>query len=247
VEGYNANEIVEELKMLLANYEMPEGYTLKFTGEQEEQAESSAFLMRALMIAVFSIFLIIVAQFNSIASPFIIMASVLLSTIGVFLGLVIFNQDFIIIMTGIGIISLAGVVVNNAIVLIDYTNLVRNRKRAELGLKDHEYLSYSDMIESIRIAGKTRLRPVLLTAITTVLGLIPMALGMNINYVTLFTDFDPQFYMGGDNANFWGPMAWTVIYGLIFATFLTLVVVPVMYLLSDKLTLRIKGERHKKQ
>jgi len=247
VEGYNANEIVEDLKLLLANYELPDGYSLKFTGEQEEQAESSEFLVTALMIAVFSIFLIIVAQFNSISSPFIIMMSVLLSTIGVFIGLVVFNQDFIIIMTGIGIISLAGVVVNNAIVLIDYTNLVRKRKRAELGLKDGEYLSLPDLIESIRISGKTRLRPVLLTAITTVLGLIPLAMGININYVTLFTDFDAQFYMGGDNANFWGPMAWTVINGLIFATFLTLVVVPVMYLITDKISLRLKGVKLNKE
>lgn len=245
VEGYNANEIVEELKMLLSNYEIPEGYTIKFTGEQEEQAESSEFLMRALIIAVFAIFLIIVAQFNSIATPFIIMASVLLSTIGVFLGLVIFNMDFIIIMTGIGIISLAGVVVNNAIVLIDYTNLVRSRRRAELGLKPDEYLGFSELVDSIRVAGQTRLRPVLLTAITTVLGLIPMAIGMNIDYIGLLNDFDPNFYIGGDNANFWGPMAWTVIFGLIFATFLTLVVVPVMYLLSDKLSLRIKGVKLK--
>ena len=241
IEGYNANEIVLELKALLANYDMPSGYTYKFTGEQEEQAESMEFLGTALMIAVFCIFLIIVAQFNSLSSPFIIMMSVLLSTIGVFLGLVIFKMDFIVIMTGIGIISLAGVVVNNAIVLIDYTNLVRRRVRAKQGLKEGEYLSFHDYVESIRIAGKTRLRPVLLTAITTVLGLIPMAIGMNINYITLFTDFDPQFYVGGDNANFWGPMAWTVIFGLIFATFLTLVIVPVMYLLADKLALKFKG------
>lgn len=245
IEGYNANEVVSELKMLLSDYEMPDGYTLKFTGEQEEQEESSAFLMKALMIAIFSIFLIIVAQFNSISSPFIIMASVLLSTIGVFIGLIMFNMDFIIIMTGIGIISLAGVVVNNAIVLIDYANLVRSRRRAELGLKDNEYLSMKELVESIRVAGKTRLRPVLLTAITTVLGLIPMAIGMNINYITLFSDFDPQFYVGGDNAAFWGPMAWTVIFGLIFATFLTLVIVPVMYLITDKISLRLKGVKHK--
>ncbi|MCK5209290.1 MAG: efflux RND transporter permease subunit, partial [Cyclobacteriaceae bacterium] len=245
IEGYNANEIVSELKLLLSDYEMPDGYTLKFTGEQEEQAESSEFLMKALMIAILSIFLIIVMQFNSISSPFIIMASVLLSTIGVFIGLIMFNMDFIIIMTGIGIISLAGVVVNNAIVLIDYANLVRNRRRAELCLKDDEYLSYKELVESIRLAGKTRLRPVLLTAITTVLGLIPMAIGMNINYITLFSDFDPEFYVGGDNAAFWGPMAWTVIFGLIFATFLTLVIVPVMYLISDKITLRLKGVKHK--
>lgn len=247
IEGYNANEIVADLKTLLSDYDLPDGYSLKFTGEQEQQQESSEFLIKALMIAVFSIFLIIVAQFNSISSPFIIMASVLLSTIGVFLGLGIFNMDFIIIMTGIGIISLAGVVVNNAIVLIDYTNLVRRRRRKELGLKEGEYLSLHDLIESIRIAGKTRLRPVLLTAITTVLGLIPMAIGMNINYITLFNNFNPDFYVGGDSANFWGPMAWTVIFGLTFATFLTLVIVPVMYLLSDKITLRLKGVDYKNE
>lgn len=246
IEGYNATEIVEELKVLLSEFDMPEGYDYKFTGEQEEQAKSQAFLQRALMIAVFSIFLIIVAQFNSFATPFIIMTSVLLSTIGVFLGLVIFNMDFIVIMTGIGIISLAGVVVNNAIVLIDYTNLVRKRRRQELGISDDEFLPYEDLLDSIRIAGKTRLRPVLLTAITTVLGLIPMALGMNINYTRLMTEFDPNFYMGGDNADFWGPMAWTVIFGLIFATFLTLVIVPVMYLLADKLTMRLKGKKFAK-
>jgi multidrug efflux pump subunit AcrB len=241
VEGYNANEIVAELKLLLADLDMPEGYEVKFTGEQEEQQKSTEFLVRALLIAVFSIFLIIVAQFNSFAMPFIIMASVLFSTIGVFLGLVTFNMDFIIIMTGIGIISLAGVVVNNAIVLIDYTNLVRKRRRNELGLKENEFLTYKDLIDSIQQAGKTRLRPVLLTAITTVLGLIPMATGTNINYITLFTRFDPQFYMGGNSADFWGPMAWTVIFGLIFATFLTLVIVPVMYLITDKINFVLKG------
>jgi multidrug efflux pump subunit AcrB len=168
------------------------------------------------------------------------MASVILSTIGVFLGLVIFNMDFVVIMTGIGIISLAGVVVNNAIVLIDYTNLVRERKRDEMGIKKGEYLIYSDLVGSIVESGKTRLRPVLLTAITTVLGLIPLAIGMNINFGTLLSSFDPQFYVGGDNANFWGPMAWTVIFGLTFATFLTLVIVPVMYLLADKLTMKLR-------
>ena len=244
-DGYNANIIVGQLKVLLSNFEMPEGYELKFTGEQEEQQKSSEFLMKALMIAIFSIFLIIVAQFNSVMTPFIIMASVLFSTIGVFLGLVAFHMDFIIIMTGIGIISLAGVVVNNAIVLIDYTNLVRKRRRAELGLGEDDHLSLEDLIESIHTAGKTRLRPVLLTAITTVLGLVPMATGMNINYITLLNNFDPEFYIGGDNATFWGPMAWTVIFGLTFATFLTLVIVPVMYFLADKLNLRMKGVKLK--
>ncbi len=233
LEGYNGNEIVNELKLILDELNFPEGYDYKFTGEQEEQAESGLFLAKALAIAVFSIFLIIVAQFNSLTAPFIIMASVLFSTIGVFLGLVVFNMDFIIIMTGIGIISLAGVVVNNAIVLIDYTNLVRKRRRIELGLGPNDRLPYHELLESIKVAGKTRLRPVLLTAITTVLGLVPMAIGLNIDYIGFFTQFDANLYMGGDNVTFWGPMAWTVIFGLTFATFLTLVIVPVMYLLAD--------------
>ena len=224
----------------MASYPVPEGITVKYTGEQEEQEKSQAFLLKALGIAVSLIFLIIVAQFNSVISPFIIMTSVLFSTIGVFLGLVIFNMDFVVIMTGIGIISLAGVVVNNAIVLIDYTNLVRSRKREELGIVQGEYLNYTDLLASVVEAGKTRLRPVLLTAITTVLGLIPLAIGMNINFASLLSEFDPQFYVGGDNASFWGPMAWTVIFGLTFATVITLVLVPVMYLLTDKLAIKLR-------
>jgi len=239
-EGYNPTEINDRLKAIIQEYETPEGISVRFTGEQEEQQKSADFLTRALIISVSLIFLIIVAQFNSVTTPFIIMASVVLSTIGVFLGLVAFNMDFVVIMTGIGIISLAGVVVNNAIVLIDYTNLVRERKRAELGIGEDEYLPYDEILSSIVIGGKTRLRPVLLTAITTVLGLIPLAIGMNINFTTLLTSFDPQFYVGGDNADFWGPMAWTVIFGLTFATFLTLVIVPVMYLLADKINMAIR-------
>lgn len=235
-EGYNANEIVGEIQTLVADMDIPQGYEVKIGGEQEEQAKSMAFLGRALMIAVFAIFLIIVAQFNSIIAPFIILCSVLFSTIGVFLGLVIFNMNFVVIMTGIGIISLAGVVVNNAIVLIDYTNLIRARRREELGIPENGRLPYKEIVGSIIEGGKTRLRPVLLTAITTVLGLIPLATGMNINFFSLFSRFDPDFYVGGDNAIFWGPMAWTVIFGLTFATFLTLVIVPVMYLIADKIT-----------
>lgn len=240
LDGYNPTEINTQIQGLMENYAVPDGITVKFTGEQEEQAKSMAFLVNALMIAVSMIFLIIVAQFNSVISPFIIMTSVLLSTIGVFLGLVIFNMDFVVIMTGIGIISLAGVVVNNAIVLIDYTDLVRARKRLERGTKEGERLGLEDLLASIVEAGKTRLRPVLLTAITTVLGLIPLAIGMNINFSTLLSDFDPQFYVGGDNAAFWGPMAWTVIFGLTFATVITLVIVPVMYYLTDKLSVKLK-------
>jgi multidrug efflux pump subunit AcrB len=240
LDGYNPTEINGQIKDVMAAFPVPEGITVKFTGEQEEQAKSQAFLLRALGIAIALIFLIIVAQFNSVVSPFIIMSSVLFSTIGVFLGLVIFNMDFVVIMTGIGIISLAGVVVNNAIVLIDYTDLVRVRKREELGIQKGNYLALPDLVASIVEAGKTRLRPVLLTAITTVLGLIPLAIGMNINFATLLSEFDPQFYVGGDNAAFWGPMAWTVIFGLTFATIITLVLVPVMYLLTDKLAIKLR-------
>ena len=242
LDGYNPTEINSQIQELMASYQVPEGISIKYTGEQEEQAKSQAFLLRALGIAIALIFLIIVAQFNSVVSPFIIMTSVLFSTIGVFLGLVIFNMDFVVIMTGIGIISLAGVVVNNAIVLIDYTDLVRTRKREELGIAKGNHLAYPDLLASIVEAGKTRLRPVLLTAITTVLGLIPLAIGMNINFATLLSEFDPQFYVGGDNAAFWGPMAWTVIFGLTFATLITLVLVPVMYLLTDKLTIKLRGQ-----
>ncbi|MBN3520062.1 efflux RND transporter permease subunit [Algoriphagus lutimaris] len=240
LDGYNPTEVNAQIQAALRNYDVPDGISVKYTGEQEEQQKSMQFLIGALGIAVSLIFLIIVAQFNSVTTPFIIMASVVLSTIGVFLGLVIFNMDFVVIMTGIGIISLAGVVVNNAIVLIDYTNLVRERKREELGMGPKDHLPFNLMIASIVESGKTRLRPVLLTAITTVLGLIPLAIGMNINFGTLLSDFNPQFYVGGDNAAFWGPMAWTVIFGLTFATFLTLVIVPVMYLLADKLNVRLK-------
>jgi multidrug efflux pump subunit AcrB len=239
-EGFNANAIVGQYKELLSDYQMKPGYTFKFTGEQEEQGKSQDFLMGAMMLAMFIIFLIIVTQFNSVVGPVIIMFSVVFSTIGVFLGFGITRMPFSIMMSGIGIISLAGVVVNNAIVLIDYTNLLRQRKRVELGLPINGRLPYDEFVNSIIEAGRTRLRPVLLTAITTVLGLIPLAIGMNINFMTLLTEFDAQFYIGGDNANFWGPMAWTVIFGLIFATFLTLVVVPVMYLLSDRGTLWVK-------
>ncbi len=240
-EGYNANEIVAKYKKLLESFSMPEGYTMKFTGEQEEQAKSSEFLTNAFLIAFLLIFLIIVSQFNSIISPLIIMFSVIFSTIGVFLGFGIFKMDFVILMCGIGIISLAGVVVNNAIVLIDYTNLLRTNKRKELGIEENEYLPKDVLLETITEAGRTRLRPVLLTAITTILGLIPLATGMNIDFIGLLNNFDPDFYTGGDNVMFWGPMSWTVIFGLTFATFLTLVVVPVMYILADKITRRMKS------
>lgn len=239
-EGYNPNQIVEQVKTLLATHKMAEGYTFKFTGEQEEQAKSMEFLSRALLIAVASIFLILVSQFNSVTKPFIIMTSVLFSLQGVFLGMAIFKDPFIIIMTGIGIISLAGVVVNNAIVLVDYAIQLQQRKLASLGLSPSSQLSKADLIECLVEAGYTRLRPVLLTAITTVLGLIPMAMGLNIDFFDFFKSFNAHIYTGGDNAAFWGPMAWTVVYGLVFATFLTLIIVPVMYLIIERLGSRFK-------
>ncbi len=243
VEGYNANEINAELKKLLAEFNMPAGYTFKFTGEQEKQAETMAFLTNALLIAVALITLILVSQFNSVVKPFIIVLSVGLSLIGVFLGLAIFQMDFVVIMTGIGIVSLAGVVVNNAIVLIDYIDTLKNEKRKEKGLPVGARLPIGESIEAVEQAGFTRLRPVLLTAITTVLGLIPLATGMNIDFIGLFARFEPDIYFGGDNAIFWGPMAWTVIFGLTFATFLTLIVVPVMYILFEKIRNAILPER----
>lgn len=241
LQGYNANEIVAELENLMAEYEMPTGFNYEFTGEQQQQAEDMSFLSGAFLIVLFAIFIIIVAQFNSISSPFIIILSVVFSTIGVFLGYVVNNRDIVVIMTGVGIISLAGVVVNNAIVLIDYIRLLIKRKRESLGIESRFSLEKQDVKEAIIKAGSTRLRPVLLTAITTVLGLVPLAIGFNFNFFTLITHTDPQIFVGGDNVAFWGPMAWTVIYGLMFATFLTLIVVPVMFWLNFNINLAVQN------
>ena len=234
LEGYNENLINEQLKQILADKKLPPGYVLQFTGKQQEQAQTQDFLSKALMIAIALITLILVSQFNSAIKPFIIIVTVLFSTIGVFFGLALFNMDFVIIMTGIGIVSLAGIVVNNAIVLIDYIDLLKTQKRRELNLDEQAILDIQTAVSCIREGGQKRLRPVLLTAITTILGLLPLATGMNINFYTLLTEFDAQIFFGGDNALFWGPMAWTVIFGLSFATFLTLILVPVLYLLADK-------------
>ena len=229
LENYNANMVVAELKTLLAEMPPQDGIHWGFTGQQEEQAKEMAFLSKALMIALFLIFVIIVAQFNSVSTPFIIGFSVLFSMAGVFFGLVIFQMDFVIMMTMIGIISLAGVVVNNAIVLIDYIELLATRRKRELGMDDDQGLPFQDIVPLIVEGGKTRMRPVILTAITTVLGLLPLAIGINIDFTTLLTEYDPHIYIGGDNNMFWKPMSWTIIFGLTFATFLTLVIVPAMY------------------
>jgi multidrug efflux pump len=238
-EGANGNEIVEVMKSEMESFEdspkwkkfKDQGVKYRFSGQMEEQEKEMGFLSTALGIAVFLILLIIVMQFNSFATPAIILMAVILSMSGVFFGMVIFRDPFVIIMTMIGIISLAGVVVNNAIVLVDYTNELRGRKRKETNLPNDVMLSNPEIVQIIIKAGKTRLRPVLLTAITTVLGLIPMAAAFNIDFISLYTEFDPKIFIGGDNAIFFGPMSKTIIYGLTFATFLTLVVVPIMYYL----------------
>lgn len=239
-EGYNANEINARIKQLLSRYKMPQGYKYEFTGEQQEQAESMAFLEFALFMAIALIMIILVTQFNSLIRPLIIIATVIFSTMGVFLGLGIFKMEFVIIMTGIGIISLAGIVVNNGIVLIDYIDLLRKRKRKELGYNPDAFLPKDIQREVLVEAGRTRLRPVLLTAITTVLGLLPLAVGLNFDFISLYTHFDPKLTMGGESVAFWGPMSWTVIFGLTFATFLTLIMSPVMYMITIRINYTIK-------
>ena len=236
--GYNATDVNAKIRAFIEDFEIPKGLEISFTGEQEKQAEEMAFLSKALLIAVLLIFLILVAQFNSASTPIIISISVVLSLIGVLFGLLIFRMDFVILMTMIGIISLAGIVVNNAIVLIDYINLTIKRKRRALNLDASEKLTSSQLLECVVEGGKTRLRPVLLTAITTILGLLPLALGININFKTLVTELNPNFYIGGENVAFWGPMGWAIIYCLTFATFLTLVVVPILYYLINKIKTR---------
>ena len=220
--GHSANAVAAEVRETLAEFgsQLPSGYQLRYVGQSQDQAEAQTFLTGAFVMAVLLIGFILVSQFNSVTKPLIIMTSVLLSTIGVLVGLIIFRMPFGIIMTGVGVISLAGIVVNNAIVLMDYIDILRTRD----GMGRHEALV---------VGGKTRFRPVILTAITTVLGLVPLAIGLNIDFIGLFTSLRPDFYWGGEQAAWWGPMAIAVIAGLTFATFLTLVLVPVMYSLLD--------------
>ncbi|SDB40434.1 heavy metal efflux pump, CzcA family [Desulfonatronum thiosulfatophilum] len=215
VSGRLANDVLREIELRLADFEWPRGYTYQFTGEQEEQAKAQEFLSKAFMAVLFLIFLILITQFNSIIPGLIILASVLFSLIGVFLGLLVTGTAFGIIMTGIGVISLAGVVVNNAIVLIDYYMqlLARGMERKDALLR----------------AGMVRFRPVMLTAITTILGLMPMATGVSFDFRSL------SWSIGGESAQWWGPMAVAVVFGLAVATLLTLVVVPVLCSLSKGL------------
>jgi len=218
--GEQSNAVLAEVQQTLRDVTLPSGYTIRYTGEQEEQQESMDFLMMAFLVALAFIALLLMSQFNSVIKPFIIMTSVIMSTIGVLLGLMVFRMPFGIIMTGVGVISLAGVVVNNAIVLIDYVDLLRTRD----GLRRDEALVQ---------AGITRFRPVILTAITTVLGLVPLATGFNLDFFGLYGSLSPNIYWGGEQAAWWAPMAIAVIAGLTFATVLTLVIVPVLYSIVD--------------
>lgn len=228
--GYNPNAVLQEVQTVLDDYlsNIPAGYDTRWTGEQEEQEEAIDFLSMAFMIALFLMAFILISQFNSISKPFIVMTSVIMSTAGVFFGLTIFQMPFVIIMTGIGVISLAGVVVNNAIVLIDYIDILRKRDNMPL---------YEALVQG----GIVRFRPVVLTALTTTLGLVPLAIGFNLDFITLvnapaefFTNIGEYLYWGGEQAAWWAPMAIAVINGLIFATFLTLILVPVLYYLFEK-------------
>ncbi|NGP89119.1 efflux RND transporter permease subunit [Fodinibius halophilus] len=229
--GYNPNAVLQEVQQILGTYiqnEIPSGYSAEWTGEQEDQQESIDFLFTAFLIALFLIAFILISQFNSVSKPLIVMFSVVMSTAGVVLGLVVFRMPFVVVMTGIGVISLAGVVVNNAIVLIDYIDILRVRDNMPL-------------YEALVKAGKVRFRPVILTALTTTLGLVPLAIGFNLDFITLigapmefFTNLGEYLYWGGEQAAWWAPMAIAVINGLIFATFLTLILVPVMYYLVEK-------------
>lgn len=231
--GYNANEIVGKIKKAVNHYPLPSSVQVNMTGEQEKQAETGAFLGKALLISFGLIFLILVTQFNSISKPIIIFTEIIFSIIGVLLGLSIFKMSISVVMTGVGIIALAGIVVRNGILLVEFTDLLM-----EQGM---------EMRAAIIEAGKTRMTPVILTASATILGLIPLAVGLNIDFVALFSELNPHIHFGGDNVAFWGPLSWTMIFGLSFATFLTLILVPVMLLLSNSLKLKLRMPLVKKK
>ena len=239
--GSNANEIVNTAEIALSGYEAPQGVEYKFTGEIKQQSENQEFLSGALLTGIALIILLLVFQFNSISKPFIVLASIVLSFTGVFLGIVIFNLTFSILMTMLGIISLTGIIVNNAVVLIDYTQLLFDRKKIDLNMSKNEIIDKMTAMELVKTAGKARLKPVLLTAITTIFGLIPLAVGLNIDFFSLFANWNPNVYLGGDNVIFWGPLAWTVIFGITFATFLTLIIVPSMYYIIHLARIKLKN------
>jgi len=214
----NPNEVVGEIEEALEEYTPPAGINIKMAGEQEEQEATGKFLASALLASMALIFLILMIQFNSISRTIIIMSEIVLSIVGVLLGIAIFDMDFVIVMTGIGIIALAGIVVRNGILLIEFTDI-----KLEEGFNFKEAL-----IES----GRTRMTPVLLTAASTILGLIPLAIGLNIDFASLIESGDPKIFFGGDSVAFWGPLSWTMIFGLAFATIITLIIVPALMLIA---------------
>jgi len=227
--GYTPNEVVAEITSAIESYPIPEEIEMKMTGEQEQQKDSMAFLSKAMLISLFMILFIMITQFKSISKPIIIVSEVLFSIIGVLLGYIIFGMTISIIMTGMGIVALAGIVVRNGILLVEFTDVLKER-----GMKTRD---------AIIQAGKTRIIPVMLTASATILGLIPLAIGFNIDFIGLFTHLEPHIHFGGDNVMFFGPLAWTIIFGLSFATFLTLVLTPVMYYMAY--AGKVKLKRHK--
>ena len=227
--SHNENAVVADIKERLKGFDAPDGVTIEMTGAQEDQAETGQFLMVAFGLAFALMFMILVIQFNSISKPLIILSEIIFSLIGVLIGFSLFKMEISIIMTGVGIMALAGLVVRNGILLVEFTDLLR-----EQGM---------GLYESIIEAAKTRMTPVILTTLAACMGLIPLAVGLNIDFVALFSEFNGHLYFGGDNVAFWGPLSWTMIFGLIFGTFLTLVLVPVLYLLAAKLKERIYGVR----
>jgi multidrug efflux pump subunit AcrB len=220
--GYTANDVNKLLGRYIEDFKKkPEGVTIKQTGESAQQAETAAFLGKALLIALMLILFILVLQFNSISKPVIILTEILFSIIGVLLGFALTGMTVSVTMTGIGIIGLAGIVVKNGILVIEFSDELRAR-----GMKTKE---------AVIQAGKTRIIPVLLTALAAILAFLPIAIGFNINFITLFSELNPHIYMGGDSAVFWKPLSWTIIFGLSFAFFMTLVIVPSMYLIAERL------------
>ena len=242
--GGNAAQIVGQIQEEMKEFKnLPENVKIDFTGEIEEQNKQQNFLVGAFFSGLGLIMLILIFQFGGVSKPLIIMIAIFLSFIGVFGGLMLTGWSFVIMMTMMGIISLAGIVVNNGVVLLDYTQILIDRKKVKLNMDDKDLLNMEEITEILTKGGKARLRPVLLTAITTVLGLVPLAIGLNIDFFSLFTEFDPKIYVGGDNVIFWGPLAWTVIFGLIVATFLTLVIVPVLFNITYRIKIGIRGGR----
>ena len=229
VPGYNANQIVAQIQQVVNDMDVPNGYTIRMGGEQEDQQESMSFLISAFGIAILLIYLILATQFNSVVKPLIIFVTIFLSLIGVFLGFVITGKSFSVIMSGVGIIALAGIVVKNGILLIEFIEELRGR-----GIP---------LREAIIEAGGIRLTPVLLTASAAVLGLIPLAFGLTVDFVGLFRDFDPHVVIGGDSSVFWNILAWTIIYGLTFSTVLTLVIVPSLYWINERVRMKWFGKK----